>query len=81
MPERTTKRTRAEQPDDELTAVEPGEVTDLGDAAAVGEHAYAGEPGEWPPDDRPPEQIAGTPEHLGGMEFPYGGARQAAPKS
>jgi hypothetical protein len=54
------------------TAVEPAEfdettVPDIGDAAA---ESYAAPPQEWPPDDRPPEEIAGTPEHLG-TDDPY----------
>jgi hypothetical protein len=50
-----TSRAKTSQATDELTAAEPSEV-DLG---------YGAPPQEWPPDDRPPEQIAGTPEHLG----------------
>jgi len=64
MPERTKKTATTESTES---------PADLGDAAAVGEHSYAGPPETWPPDDRPPEEIAGTPEHLGGDEFPYAG--------
>jgi hypothetical protein len=48
------------------------ESTDLGDAAATGEHAYAGERSKEAADDRPDEERAGTAAHLG--DSPYAGS-------
>lgn len=71
MPERTKRASRA---DDESAS---GEVltetpADLGDAAATGEHAYAGERSDEIADDRDDEAKPGTSAHLG--ENPYAGS-------
>jgi hypothetical protein len=58
-------------PDQSLPEFQP-HPPDIGDAAA-GEGDYASPPvAEWPADDRPAEEQAGTPEHLGDAQ-PYAG--------
>lgn len=61
--ETTTTRTKREP--------EPGDMVDIGEAAATGEHAYAGERSEEVDDDRADEEKPGTAAHLG--DSPYAG--------
>jgi hypothetical protein len=76
--EATTQKeatTRADELGDHPYQGEPSEgweSTDLGDAAAEGEFAYAGERSEDVWDERDEEAKPGTPEHLG--ESPYAGS-------
>lgn len=73
MAERKSKA-KAEAEPVEVEDVEPA---DLGDAAATGEHAYAGERSDDVAFTRDEEGQPGTAAHLG-SESPYAGSVEAA---
>ena len=72
---KTTTKTDAPAEGEPTLAFDPVEMVDIGEAAATGELAYAGEPSPEVTSDVPPEETPGTPEHLAPYPLPYAGPR------